>query len=101
MMPALLTRIVGAPSSAATRSTAAATWSPLLTSTPTAMARPPAAVIASTVAAAGRLVEVEDGHGVAVRGQAQGGGRTDAAGCSGDDGDTLSGHSWGPSRGHG
>src|SRR5690242_1008073 len=49
MMPALLTRIVGAPSSCATRATAASTCSGRLTSTPTAIARPPAAVMADTV----------------------------------------------------
>ena len=47
--PALLTSTAGGPSSAATRSTAAATWSAWLTSAPTAIARPPADVIASTV----------------------------------------------------
>ena len=49
MMPALLTRMVGAPSSSATRATAASTCSGRLTSTPTAMARPPASVMAETV----------------------------------------------------
>src|SRR5215472_10178909 len=47
--PALLTSTPGGPSSATTLSTPAATWSGWLTSAPTAMARPPAAVIASTV----------------------------------------------------
>src|SRR4051794_7797197 len=47
--PALLISTVGAPSSAATRSTAACTWSASLTSAPTASARPPAASIAWTV----------------------------------------------------
>src|SRR6185312_6268003 len=49
--PALLTRTTGGPSSAATLPTAASTWSAWLTSAPTANARPPAAVIASTVPA--------------------------------------------------
>ncbi len=47
--PALLTRMVGAPSSAAMRSIAACTWASSETSQPTASARPPAAVICSTV----------------------------------------------------
>src|ERR1035437_8585854 len=47
--PALLTRTAGGPSSATTLPTAASTWSAWLTSAPTANARPPADVIASTV----------------------------------------------------
>src|SRR6516225_11297595 len=47
--PALLIRTTGGPRSAATLPTAASTWSAWLTSAPTAMARPPASVIASTV----------------------------------------------------
>ena len=47
--PALLTRTVGAPSSSATRLTAASTWSVLLTSAPTPRALPPASVISLTV----------------------------------------------------
>ena len=49
--PALFTRTAGGPSSAATFSTPAATWSAWLTSAPTAIAWPPADVIASTVPA--------------------------------------------------
>src|SRR3984957_17857323 len=49
--PALLTSTVGAPSSATTRSTAALTCSLLLTSAPTATARPPASAISFTVPA--------------------------------------------------
>src|SRR5579859_5038518 len=49
--PALLTSTVGAPSSPATRSTAASTWSRWLTSAPTANARPPASAISFTVPA--------------------------------------------------
>ena len=48
-------------------------------------------VDASTVVFAGGLVEVEDGDGVAVRGQPQGGGRADAACGAGDDGGTGGG----------
>src|SRR6267154_1627196 len=51
MIPALLIRTTGGPSSAATLPTAVATCSASLTSAPTATARPPAAVIASTVGA--------------------------------------------------
>src|SRR5665647_898650 len=51
MMPALLTRMVGAPSLTVTSATAASTPSGELTSTATAMARPPAEVIADTVSA--------------------------------------------------
>src|SRR4051812_16632231 len=47
--PALLISTVGAPSSSATRATAASTWAGSLTSAPTAIARPPADSIASTV----------------------------------------------------
>src|SRR5579875_1623286 len=49
--PALFTSTAGGPSSAATRSTAAVTWSVLLTSAPTAIACPPASPIALTVPA--------------------------------------------------
>src|SRR5690348_5170406 len=49
MIPALLIRTTGGPSSAATLPTAVATCSASLTSAPTATARPPPAVIASTV----------------------------------------------------
>src|ERR1700691_2271472 len=49
--PALLTSTVGPPSSLATRSTAASTWSRWLTSAPTATARPPASAISFTVPA--------------------------------------------------
>src|SRR5579871_420402 len=49
--PALLTSTTGAPSSPATRSTAASTWSRWLTSAPTATARPPASAISFTVPA--------------------------------------------------
>src|SRR5436189_146955 len=49
--PALLTRTAGGPSWPAILPTAASTCSAWLTSAPTARARPPAAVIASTVAA--------------------------------------------------
>ena len=46
----------------------------------------------------GRLVEVENGDGVAVPGQAGGGGGADAAGGAGDDGDTRGAHLlWSPS----
>ena len=51
MTPALFTSTVGSPSSAATRSTAARTWLPSLTSAPTASARPPASAISFTVPA--------------------------------------------------
>src|SRR4051812_21120244 len=51
MMPALLTSTLGAPSSVVTRSTAAPTAAASATSTPTPSARPPLAVIASTVPA--------------------------------------------------
>src|SRR6476661_1012138 len=51
VIPALLIRIVGAPSSVATRSTAAATDASSATFAPTASAWPPADVTASTVAA--------------------------------------------------
>lgn len=47
MMPALFTRMVGAPSSFATRSTAATTFSSSATSAPTPMALPPVALIPS------------------------------------------------------
>src|SRR6202043_1145522 len=46
--PALLTSTVGPPSSAATFSTAALTWSALETSAPTATALPPASSISPT-----------------------------------------------------
>ena len=49
--PALFTSTVGSPSSSATRPTACATWSLLLTSAPTASARPPASAISFTVPA--------------------------------------------------
>src|SRR3954469_17717502 len=48
-IPALLTRMVGGPSSAAIRSTASPTSSARLTSAPTPIARPPAARTAATV----------------------------------------------------
>src|SRR5689334_13958020 len=51
VMPALLTRIVGAPRASATWATAAATWSASATSTPTPIAWPPASVMAPTVSA--------------------------------------------------
>ena len=51
MIPALFTSTVGGPSSAAIRSTAAFTWSVLLTSAPTASAFPPAFSISFTVPA--------------------------------------------------
>ena len=51
VMPALLIRTVGGPSSPAMRSTAASTLAASLTSAPTARAVPPADVMASTVVA--------------------------------------------------
>src|SRR6266568_3050039 len=49
--PALLTSTTGGPRSAATLPTAASTWSAWLTSAPTAIAVPPASLMASTVPA--------------------------------------------------
>ena len=92
-MPALLTRIVGAPSSATVRSTAAVDEG--LVGDVGADAGRAAARGADGVDGLGRrrLVEVDDGDGVAVGGETQGDRRADAAGGSGDDGDSL-GHGW-------
>ena len=86
MIPALFTRIVGAPSSASTRATASATAAASATFAPTAIARPPASVIAATVVGAVRRVEVEHGDGVAVGGEPLRGRGADAARGAGDDG---------------
>src|SRR2546429_262465 len=57
--PALFTSTVGSPSSAATRSTAARTWAPSLTSAPTASARPLAARQRPLVHLVGAVGEAE------------------------------------------
>ena len=85
----MLTSTTGGPSSAATFATAASTWSAWLTSAPTASARPPAEVIASTVRAAVAFLQVEHGDREPVGGKAPGSGRADAPRATGDDGDPL------------
>lgn len=88
MMPALLTRMVGGPSSAATWATAAAAF---LVGDVDGDADRLAASGVDLVGdyLAGGFVQVEDGDGVAVRTEAGGYLGTDTTGGSGDDSDTL------------
>ncbi len=91
MMPALLTSTVGAPSSAATRSTADCTAASSDTSTPDREAPAARGLDLGDDCSASGLVEVEDGDGIPVGGQALGDGGADAAGGTGDDGGALGG----------
>ncbi len=87
--PALFTSTTGGPSSAATRSTAALTCSAL--DDVGADRDGPAAARGDLLdgVLAGRLVEVEDGDGEAVPGELDRGGRADATGRAGHDGDAA------------
>jgi hypothetical protein len=89
-----LTSTVGAPSSAAIRSTAAATCSALLTSDRERPAAGGGDLLDGVLAR--RLLQVHHGHGEAVGGEADRGGGADAAGRAGDDGyaGVLLSHDW-------
>ena len=91
MMPALLTSTVGAPSSAATRSTAACDRGLVGHVDADREALAAGGLDLGDDCRAGGLVEVEDGDGIPVGGEALGDGGADAAGGSGDDGGALGG----------
>ena len=89
MMPALLTSTVGAPSSAATRSTAACDRR-LVGDVGADRERPATGRLdLRDDGLAGGLVEVEDGDGEAVGGEPLRDGGADAAGGSGHDGGAV------------
>ena len=92
MMPALLTRTTGGPSSSATRATPASTCAASRDVDPHAEGAATGIPDPSGHGLAGGLVEVEHRHGEPVAGQPLGGGRADASGRSGDDRDSLGGH---------
>ena len=89
MMPALLTSTVGAPSSAATRSTAACTAGLVGHVDTDGEALAAGGLDLGHHCGAGGLVEVEDGDGIPVGGEALGDGGADAARGPGDDGGAL------------
>ena len=97
-MPALLTRIVAAPSASRTSATPASIWARSLTSTVTPSARPPLASIPAGRGGRRVTVAVEDGDGGAVVGQASADGQADARPASGDDGGAGLGPRWGGSH---